>query len=148
MPPALSQWSVRSSLRTRGLSKIWRENRQFADLFALRVAPQVDGVIHHPNLGNDFADQLSMTEKSHYGTLRNHNTDRFGNRTDVGGGNMAATKSQRNIHLCGHGVEIATRGKKNPGVTYHEPTIQLRQFLNRSPEIEIRKIPRRLGMAR
>jgi hypothetical protein len=51
-------------LRDRRLSQIWCENRQFADLFLLRITTQVSGVIHHPNFGDDFADQLSVTEKS------------------------------------------------------------------------------------
>jgi hypothetical protein len=39
----------------------------------LPVPPEL-GMIHHPDLGNDFANQLSMTEKSHYRTLGHHNT--------------------------------------------------------------------------
>src|ERR1700756_1268111 len=33
--------------------------------------------------------------------------------------------------------QIAARGKDNSFATYHEPTVQLRQFLNGSAEIEI-----------
>src|SRR5271168_2284222 len=73
--------------RDRGLSQIWCQNRQLADLFPLRGTPEV-GVIHHPNLGNDFADQLSVTEKSHHRTLRDHNTHRLGDSTHVGGGDV------------------------------------------------------------
>jgi len=52
-----------SSLRDRGRSQIWCQYRQFADLFPLHGTTLVGGMIHHPNLGNVFADQLSMTEK-------------------------------------------------------------------------------------
>jgi hypothetical protein len=52
-------------LRDRGLSQIWCQNRQFADLFPLRGTPEV-GMIHHPNLGNDFADEVSMTEEPYH----------------------------------------------------------------------------------
>jgi len=49
-------------LRNQGLSQIWRHNRQLADLFPLHGATKVGDIIVHPKLGNDFADQLSMTE--------------------------------------------------------------------------------------
>ena|SRR5882672_12311279 len=94
-------------------------------------------MFHHPNLGNDFADQLSMTEKSHHGALGNHNAYRFGNSTHVGGRNVTAAESQWHVHLCGHSIEVAARGKENSFPTYHEPAIQLRQFLD---------VPRRLRL--
>jgi len=94
-------------------------------------------MIHHPDLGNDFADQLSMTEKSHHRTLGNHNTYRVGDSTHIGGGNVTAAESQRHVHLCGHGIEVAARGKDNSFAAYHEPTVQLRQFFDGSAEIEI-----------
>ena len=53
--------SLSSSLHDRGWSQTWCQNRQFADLFPLRGTTQV-GMIHHPNLWNDLADQLSMAE--------------------------------------------------------------------------------------
>src|SRR5208282_960267 len=83
--PHISRWSC--SLRDRGRSQIWCQNRQFADLFPLHGTTQV-GVIHHPNLGNDFAHQLSMTEKPHDRTLRDDNSNRFGNCTHVRGGDV------------------------------------------------------------
>jgi hypothetical protein len=54
------QWEV--LLRDRGWSQIWCPNRQFTDLFPLHGTTHVGGVIHHPNLGKDFTDHLSMTE--------------------------------------------------------------------------------------
>ena len=66
-------------------------------MFPLHGATQVDGMIHHPNLGNDFTDQLSVTEKAHHRTLRNHNTKGLGNSTHVGGGNVTAAESQRHV---------------------------------------------------
>jgi hypothetical protein len=65
--PIYQFWSC--SLRDWGLSQTWCQNREFANLFLLHGTTQVDGVIHHPDLGNDFTDQLSMTEKSHDRTL-------------------------------------------------------------------------------
>src|SRR5580658_3667378 len=124
------------SFRDRGWSQIWCQNREFADLFPLHRAAQV-GVIHHPNLGYDFADQLSMTEKPHHRTLRNHNTHRVSDSTHVGCGNVPAAESQRYIHLCGHGIEVAARGKDNSFPADDEPAIQLRQFLDGSAKIEI-----------
>ncbi len=94
-------------------------------------------MIHHPNLGNDFADQVSMTEESHHRTLRNDNSHGFGNCAHVGGGDVTAAESQRHVHLCSHGVEVAARGKKNSFTTYHKPAVQLRQFFDGSAEIEI-----------
>src|ERR1700730_9676043 len=105
---------------------MWRHNRQLANLFALHRTTKVGGLVLHPKLRNDFADQLSMTEKSHHRTLRTHNAHRFGSRTHVGSRNVTAAESQRHVHLCGHGVEVAARGEENSVVTYHEPTIQLR----------------------
>jgi hypothetical protein len=45
-----------SSLRDRGLWQLWCQNRQLADLFPLHGTTQVGGMILHPKLGNDFAD--------------------------------------------------------------------------------------------
>ena len=65
---ALSSVSVvgHRSFRDRGLPQTWCQNRQFADLLSLHGTAKVGGMIHHPKLGNDFAHQLSMTEKSHH----------------------------------------------------------------------------------
>jgi hypothetical protein len=95
------------------------------------------GVIHHPKLGNDFSDQMSMAEEPHHRTLRNYNANGFGHSAHVGGGNVTTAKSERNIHLCGHRVEVAARGQDDSVVTHHEPTIELRQLLNGSAKIEI-----------
>src|SRR6267378_5620159 len=119
-----------------GLSQTRCQDRQFADLLPLDGTPEL-GMIHHPHLGNDFANQLSMTEKSHQRTLGNHNTHCPGDSTHVGGGNVTAAESQRHVHLCGHSIEIAASGKENSFAAYHEPAIQLRQFFDSSPEIEI-----------
>jgi len=40
------------SLRDRGWSQIWCQNREFANLLPLHGTMQVGGMIHHPNLGN------------------------------------------------------------------------------------------------
>ena len=53
-------------LRDRGRSQFGCQNRQFADLFPLHGTAEVGGVIHHPNLRNDFTDEFSMTEKPHH----------------------------------------------------------------------------------
>jgi hypothetical protein len=134
-----------SSLRDRGWSQIWCQNRQFADPLPLNGTHEL-GMIQHPDLGNDFADQLSMTEKPHHRTLRDDNSYGFGNCAHVGGGDVTAAESQRDVHLRGHGVEVAARGKDNSGPTYDEPTIQLRQFLDGSAEIEMGEVARRLRM--
>ena len=94
-------------------------------------------MIHHPNLGNDFRDQPSTTEKSHYRAFGNYNTERLGNGTHVGGGNVTAAKFQRHVHFCGHRVEVAARRKDSSFAAHDEATIQLRQFLDGSPQIEI-----------
>ena len=94
-------------------------------------------MIHHPDLGNDFANQLSVTEKAYHRTLGDHNTHRLSDRTHVGGGNVTAAESQRDVHFCRHSIEVAARGKENSLTTYHEPAVQLRQFFDGSAEIEI-----------
>src|ERR1700733_12179258 len=127
-------------LRGRGRSQIWRQNREFADLFPLHDATQV-GVIHHPNLGNDFADQLTVTEEPHHRTLRDDNPHGFGNCTHIGGGNVTAAESERDVHLRGYRVEVAAGGEENSFPTDDEPTVQLRQFFDGSAEIEIRDMP-------
>jgi hypothetical protein len=78
-------------------------------------------MIHHPNLGNDFADQLSMTEKPNHRTLRDHNTYRLGDSAHVGGGDVTATESERHVHSRGRGIEVAARGKDGSFATDHEP---------------------------
>ena len=93
------------------LSQTRGQNRQFADLFPLNGTTQV-GMIHHPDLGNDFAHQLSVTEKAYHRTLRDHNTHRLGDGTHVGGGNMTAAESQWHVYLCGHGIKVAARGNR------------------------------------
>jgi hypothetical protein len=81
--PYINGWST--LLRGRGRSRTWRQHRQLADLLPLHRSTKVGGMTHHPKLGNHFADQLSMTEKSHHRTLRNHNAHRLGHSTHVGG---------------------------------------------------------------
>jgi hypothetical protein len=81
--PYINGWST--LLRGRGRSRTWRQHRQLADLLPLHRTTKVGGMTHHPKLGNHFADQLSMTEKSHHRTLRNHNAHRLGHSTHVGG---------------------------------------------------------------
>jgi hypothetical protein len=49
-----------------------------------------------------------------------------------GGGNVTAAEPQRHVHWRRHGIEVAARGKDNSFPTDHEPTIQLRQFLDGS----------------
>jgi len=124
-------WLV-TPTRDRGLSEVWCQNRELTDLFPLRGTMQVGGMVHHPDLRNDFTDQLSMAEDSHHRTLRNYNANRLGNGAHVGGGNVTAAESQRHVHLCGHGVEVAAGGKDDALATYHEPAVQLRQLLDGS----------------
>jgi hypothetical protein len=75
------------------------------------------GMIHHPKLGNNFGDQLSVAEKSHDRALGNHYAYGLGHSAHVGGGNVTAAESQPDIHLCGHCIEVAARGKHNSIVT-------------------------------
>ena len=49
--------------RDGSLSPTRCQNREFSDLFPIHGTTQMGGVIHHPKLGNDFAEQLSMTKK-------------------------------------------------------------------------------------
>ena len=44
----------------------------------------------------------------------------------------SAAESQWHVYLCGHGIQVAARGKDNSFPADHEPAIQLRQFLDRS----------------
>ncbi len=129
------------SLRDRGLSQTRCQDRQFADLLPLSCAPELS-MIHHPNLGNDFANQLSVTEKAYQRTLGDHDTHRTGDSTHVGGGNVTAAEPQRYVHRCGHSIEVATRGKENSFAAYHEPAVQLGQLFDRSAEIGIGDVDR------
>jgi hypothetical protein len=81
--------------------------------------------------------ELSMTEKSHHRALRNHDAHRLGHSAHVGGGNVTAAESERHVHLRGYRIEVAARGEDNSFATHYESTIQLRQFLDGSAEIEI-----------
>src|SRR6202041_1620210 len=103
-------------------------------------------MIHHPKLGNDFADELPMAEKSYDRTLRNHDADRLGYGAHVGSRNVTAPETHRYLHLCGPGVEVAARGKHNSIVADDEGTVQLSQFLNGSAEIEISDLAQRHRM--
>ena len=51
--PDSSGWSP--LLRLKGLSRIWRQHRQLADLLPLPRAAKVDGMIRHRQLGNRVA---------------------------------------------------------------------------------------------
>lgn len=101
------------------------------------IITQAGRVIHHPDLGNNFRDQLSMTKKSYHRTLRNHNSRSPGDGTHVGGGSVTTAESQRHIHFCGHRVEVTARGKDCSFAAYDEATVQWRQFFDGSPQIEI-----------
>jgi len=129
-----------SLLSHRGWSQIWCQNRQFADFFPLHCTTQVDGMIHHPHLGNDLAHQVSVTEKPHNRTLRHDNSNGSGHCAHVGGSNVTAAKTQRHVDFCGDSIEIAARGKDNSVAAYYKPTVQLRQFLDGSAEIDSRAI--------
>jgi hypothetical protein len=94
-------------------------------------------MIHHPDLGNDFANQVSVTEKAYHRTLGDYNTHRLGNGTHVGGGNVTAAESQRHVHFCGHSIKLAARGKENSFTAHHERVVELRQFFDCSAEIEV-----------
>src|SRR5580698_3310157 len=136
MAPVLISVFSYGLLRDRRRSQIWCQNCQFADLFPLRGATQV-GMIQHPKLGNDFSNQLSMTEEPYQRTFRDDNSHGFGNCAHVGGGDVTAAKSERHVHLRGYRIEVAARGEDNSFATHNEPTIQLRQFLDGSAKIEI-----------
>ena len=94
-------------------------------------------MIHHPDLGNDLANQLSMTEKSNKRTLGNHNTHCAGNSTHLGRGKVTAAESQRHVYLCGHSIEVAAHGKENSFAANHESAVQLGQFFDGSAEIKV-----------
>jgi hypothetical protein len=50
---------------------------------------------------------------------------------------VTAAESERHVHLRGYRIEVAARGEDNSFATHYESTIQLRQFLDGSAEIEI-----------
>src|SRR5207302_9032990 len=104
-------------------------------------------MIDHPEFRNDFADQLSVTKNAHHRAFRNHNSHSFGDCTHVSGGNVTTAESERNFYFRCDAVEIATRGNDNSCLTYHKPTIELRQFLHGSSKIEIGDMSRRLWVA-
>ena len=52
---------------------------------------------------------------------------------------MTAAESQRYVHLGGHSIEVAACGKENPFAAYYKSAVQLRQFFDRSAEIQIEK---------
>src|SRR5689334_725932 len=134
-------------LRRRGWSETWREYGQLADSLALYAAAKLR-VIHHPQLWNNFADQLPMTEKPHYGTFRNYYAYGLGHGAHVGRGNVTAAQPQGHIHRGGYSVEVAACGKDNSGVTHHEAAIQLRQLLHRAAEVGIGDVARSFRVSR
>ena len=75
-----------------------------------------------------------MTEKPQHRTFRDDKSHCFGDCTHVGDGNVTAAESQRHVHFCCHGIQLAARGKDNSFPTYHEPAVQLRQFLDGSAD--------------
>src|ERR1700747_264541 len=111
-----------------GLSQTRRQNRQFADLLPLNGTPEL-GMIHHPDLRNDLANQLSMTEESDERTFGNHNTHRPSDSTHVGGGDVTAAESQRHVHVRGHSIEVAAGGKEKFSPGSHQTPVHLRHFL-------------------
>jgi hypothetical protein len=66
---------------------------------------------------------------------------------DRGSGNVTAAESQRHVHFRGHGIEVAARGENNSVATHDEPTVQLRQLLDGSAQIEIGDMPRSLRVS-
>ena len=81
-------------------------------------------MIRHPNLGNNFADQVPMTEEAHHRTLRNHDSHRLGDGSHIGGGNVTTAQSERHVHLCSHGIEVPARREHNPIAAYYETTVR------------------------
>ena len=74
--PRLTPWALffrrfaaKNSTSYLGWPWIWREHRQVADLLLFYGASKVGGVVHHPDFGDDFADQMSVAEKPHDGTF-------------------------------------------------------------------------------
>ncbi len=110
------------SLRGKGRAQARRQHSQLPYLFPLYHATKL-GVFHHPHLGDDFADQLSMAEESNHRTLGNYDAYGIRRSAHIGGGDVTASKSQRNFHLGSHCIEITARGKNNPAVTHHESAI-------------------------
>src|ERR1700674_446998 len=133
--------------RNRGAAPIGSQYRQVPDLLGFHRTAKLRRMFHHINLRDDFADEMSMTEKSDHRTLRNHNADRFGRGAHICGGNVTAAKSQWNIHVRGYGVKVAASRKNDPVVTHDEAAIQLRQFLYGAAKIEISNVARRLRMS-
>ena len=68
LPDALSsRWLLLlvALLHAGGRPQIRRKHGQLAYLFPLYPAAKMR-VVHHPHLGNDFADQLAVTEKPNH----------------------------------------------------------------------------------
>lgn len=64
-----SEWTPGTLRHTGGSSRIWRQYRQVANLFRFNRAVELWSVVHHPQFGNDFTNQLTMTEDAHHRTL-------------------------------------------------------------------------------
>jgi len=52
-----------------GLSQRRSQHSQLANTLRFDFAPKVSGMLHHPEFWNDLGDQVTVTEKSHNGTL-------------------------------------------------------------------------------
>src|SRR4029077_12518288 len=117
-----------------------------ADLFPIERLPKMRRVIDHPKLRNDFSDQFAVAKESNHRTLRNHDPDSIGYGTHVCGGDVTAAESQRHVRARNHRVEVTAGRKKDSAATDHKATIQLRQFLDRPPKIEITHVARQLRM--
>ena len=103
-------------------------------------------MFHHPKFGNNFGDELSMTEKSHYRTLRDHKCAPPWSRHPCWRPHCDDCRVTAAHPPGGHSIEETARGKDDSIVTQDEPTVQLRQSLDGSAEIEIGDVAQRLRM--
>ena len=76
-------------------------------LSSLLTCPELGSAVHHPQLRNNFGNQLTVAEQSHNGALGNNHGDRFCRGAHVGGGNMTAAQSQRQLNLRSHRIEVS-----------------------------------------
>src|ERR1700758_2967891 len=106
-------------------------------MFSFCGAAKVGGMICHPELGNDFGDEVAVTEKPDHRAFRYDDAHCLGDRAHVGGCDVTAAEPEWHLDLRGYSVQISACRKENPVATHHEAAVQLCQFLNGSAEVEI-----------
>jgi len=102
------------------------------------LADDEGGHDHHPNLGNDFGNKLSMQKSRTTELSETTMPTALVTALMLAASNVTACRDQRNVHLRGHRVKVAARGKYNSFMTYTNPPSNWANSL---------MVPRRLRLA-